>query len=133
MCAYPSLRQDRPVFTVEVGDRRNANSKLLAIIASLGYRTYLVNEQCGYNLDCRNLICFPLERLPPASLVVGTIALTSLSTLEAVYNLMPRKGRCGKAPRHRSAHRYLMEAITSKCNDTTALNQLVRRLHGVLG
>ena len=129
--ANRTLQRDRPVFTVEVGGMRQAtfNSKLMALLAALGYRPYLVDEQCGNNLDCRNLICFPLERLPPASLVVGTIALTSLSTLEAVYNLMPRKGRCGKAPRHRSAHRYLMEAITSKCNDTTALNQLVRRLH----
>ena len=56
--------------------RKPQHSKLLAMIASLGYRTYLVNEQCGYNLDCRNLICFPLERLPPASLLAGAANLS---------------------------------------------------------
>lgn len=119
--ANRTLRQDRPVFTVEVGDRRDANSKLLAMIASLGYRTYLVNEQCGYNLDCRNLICFPLERLPPASLLAGTVALTSLGALNAVLSLLPRRGRCAKAPRR---ERWLdaQNACTTADSGSVGLN-----------
>ena len=129
--ANRTLQRDRPVFTVEVGGEREANfnSKLLAMLAALGYRSYVVDEQCGYNWDCRNLMCFPIERLPPTPLLVGTFPLTSSGALDALYNLQPKRGRCGRAPRRlHLSDRSLVRAIMSQCSNPEALKQLVRRL-----
>ena len=86
-----TLRRDRPVFTVEVALRdAKSNAKLLEVLATLGYRAHVVNELCGYNADCRNLICFPLERTPTPPLLEGTTELASVAALESVYRLLPR-------------------------------------------
>ena len=65
--AEATIRRDRPVFSVEVGTGRPANETLPTIHA-LDYRTFVVEEACGIPM-CRNVLCFPSERLPPPTLL----------------------------------------------------------------
>lgn len=66
------ILRDRPVFTIEVGIGGAPYPVALQVLASLGYRAFMVPERCGIPKECRNVLCFPLERLPPAWLVNGT-------------------------------------------------------------
>ena len=61
-----TIERDRPVFTVEtfVHNHANLTRALLGLLQQLSYRPYLVEEQCGLPVDCRNLLCVPRERLP---------------------------------------------------------------------
>lgn len=58
-----TIRRDRPVFTVEVfvHNHAAATRELLQTIADLDYTSYLVEEQCGLPVDCRNVINIPTE------------------------------------------------------------------------
>ena len=60
-----TIRRDRPIFTVEVNVQRTPiyTTKLLSFITDrLGYDAFLVDEECGLPLDCRNLVCVPRAR-----------------------------------------------------------------------
>ena len=61
--ASATLKRDRPVFTVEVHPHNKPNETvaLLQEIRLLGYRSFLVEEQCGVPVDCRNLLNLPRE------------------------------------------------------------------------
>lgn len=62
------IARDRPLFSVEVHYRerqklfRGVNA-LLNHIAALNYSAYVVHEVCGWGTDCRNVLCFPNEKL----------------------------------------------------------------------
>ena len=51
------------MFTVEVHphNKPNETAALLQEIWLLGYRSFLVEEQCGVPVDCRNLLNLPRE------------------------------------------------------------------------
>ena len=55
--ARDTIMKDRPIFTVEVfvHNKPKMTEDLLAFAASLGYQTWLVEEQCGMPADCRNV------------------------------------------------------------------------------
>ena len=61
-----TIQRDRPVFTVEtfVHNHANLTRQLLRVIRNLDYRSFLIEEQCGLPVDCRNIINFPKELLP---------------------------------------------------------------------
>ena len=61
--AHATIMRDRPVFTVEVHvhNKPNETLALLHAVRALGYRSYLVEEQCGVPVDCRNIINLPRE------------------------------------------------------------------------
>lgn len=57
------ISRDRPVFTVEtfVHNHPNITLRLLHTLDDLGYDSYMVEEQCGLPVDCRNIINIPRE------------------------------------------------------------------------
>ena len=60
-----TIQRDLPVLTVEVfvHNRANTTYDLLAALARLRYRTFIVEEQCGIPADCRNVLCLPISRI----------------------------------------------------------------------
>lgn len=58
------IQRDRPLFSVEVWVHKNHSytHQLVDHVKAAGYRPYSINERCGLNGDCRNLLCLPLER-----------------------------------------------------------------------
>ena len=66
MGAKDTIRRDRPVFTVEtfVHNHPNLTWSLMRTISLFGYQSYMVEEQCGLPVDCRNIINIPRELLP---------------------------------------------------------------------
>ena len=62
--ARGTISRDLPIFTVEtfMHTRPQATERLLSLVASLGYESWLVDEVCGHPLDCRNVINFPRGR-----------------------------------------------------------------------
>ena len=59
-----TLRHQRPWFTIEVNQYmlRRANTSaenLMRTVASVGYHLYEVDEICGVQFDCRNVLCIP--------------------------------------------------------------------------
>ena len=79
------IRRDRPVISVEVGAAQPSASELVALLASLEYTSFVVQEQCGVRFDCRNLLAFPDERLP-ALLTSPTLDLAARASLIAYVN-----------------------------------------------
>ena len=71
------IMRDRPIFTIETGSASVTYSNALKVLTGINYTGYVVKEQCGVFRSCRNVLCFPVERLPPAWLVNGTEALGS--------------------------------------------------------
>ena len=73
------------MFTLEVMLRRTEhNAKLLNMTLSLGYNTFLVREQCGVPVGCRNLIFVPNERMGTgavARLAAATVVIADASEL----------------------------------------------------
>ena len=69
------IQRDRPVFTIEieVGQRisRFSFAQALAFIRAWNYSVYVVPEVCGIEPRCRNAVCFPSERQPPAALLAA--------------------------------------------------------------
>ena len=65
MGAKDTIRRDRPVFTVEtfVHNHPDLTLRLMRTIRSFGYQSYMVEEQCGLPVDCRNIINIPHELL----------------------------------------------------------------------
>lgn len=61
--ARATLARDQPVLAVEAFTQSRNDGELLSEIKQLGYETYLVEEGCGYNFDCRNVLCIPTSRL----------------------------------------------------------------------
>jgi FkbM family methyltransferase len=63
--AVATIQRDRPVFTVEVHvhNKPNLTADLLHLIQELGYSSFLVEEQCGVPVDCRNILNLPRETL----------------------------------------------------------------------
>ena len=59
--AIATIRRDRPIFSMET--TLQTGQELLNLVADLGYQPHLVPEKCGYNGDCRNVICLPLESI----------------------------------------------------------------------
>ncbi len=59
------LRNDRPVFSIEIHVHHNTTftTELILHVTERRYRVYLIPEVCGWERDCRNLLCFPEERL----------------------------------------------------------------------
>ena len=54
--ARKTLRRDRPVFTVEVFVHTSSTWRrrnLFTEISQSGYEAFLVEEPCGYTIDCR--------------------------------------------------------------------------------
>lgn len=68
------IHRDRPLFSLEVGLKIKTNDALEALRA-LRYRGYVVPEQCGFTSSCRNVMCFPIERLPPPALINRSLLL----------------------------------------------------------
>ena len=73
------ITRDRPIFTIETGSAGVKYSDALKVLTGMNYTGYVVKEQCGVisRGSCRNVLCFPMERLPPAWLVNGTVALAN--------------------------------------------------------
>jgi FkbM family methyltransferase len=69
-----TIRRDRPLLTLEVGVKTKVGPALDALRA-LGYRGYIVPERCGFTSTCRNMLCFPTERLPPPAIVNRSLLL----------------------------------------------------------
>ena len=62
--AMATLMRDQPLFSVELDVQQNHSysKELLSIIHDAGYRAVLIEEVCGVNLDCRNILAtFPLR------------------------------------------------------------------------
>ena len=61
-----TILRDLPVLTVEVfpHNRPNITRNLLEMVGQLGYRMFVVEEQCGIPADCRNILCLPIARIP---------------------------------------------------------------------
>mmetsp|Transcript_30859 Transcript_30859/g.80529 ORF Transcript_30859/g.80529 Transcript_30859/m.80529 type:complete len:336 (-) Transcript_30859:305-1312(-) len=60
-----TILRDQPILTVEifVHNRPNATLALLAKLGQIGYRTFIIEEQCGIPADCRNVLCVPISRV----------------------------------------------------------------------
>ena len=65
--ARETICRDRPIFTAEifVHNRPHLTASVLRFADSeLGYRAYVVEEQCGIPADCRNALFVPKELVP---------------------------------------------------------------------
>ena len=62
--AMATLTRDQPLFSVELDVQQNHtySKELLSIIHDAGYRAVLIEEVCGVNLDCRNILALPRSR-----------------------------------------------------------------------
>ena len=63
--ATATLARDRPLRAAElfVHVNHTYTAALHAMIVSVGYAAYIVDEACG-GFDCRNLLCVPQEMVP---------------------------------------------------------------------
>jgi len=61
-----TILRDLPMLTVEifVHNRPDTTYNLLSRLGQLGYRTFIIEEQCGVPADCRNVLCVPIRRVP---------------------------------------------------------------------
>ena len=85
--ARATILRDRPLFTVEVHvhNKPNTTRALLREIRELGYVSFLVEEQCGVPVDCRNLINMPKKGLSDHFVKSATLDLaTATGVLFAV-------------------------------------------------
>ena len=59
-----TLTRDQPLFSVELDVQQNHSysKELLGIIHDAGYRAVLIEEVCGVNMDCRNILALPRSR-----------------------------------------------------------------------
>ena len=59
-----TLTRDQPLFSVELDVQQNHSysKELLSIIHAAGYRAVLIEEVCGVNMDCRNILALPRSR-----------------------------------------------------------------------
>ena len=73
--AEMTIQRDRPVFSIEVELGKHTSrfryATAMAVLAKLGYRAFVVPENCARpgGINCRNTMCFPSERPPPAWIV----------------------------------------------------------------
>ena len=79
--ARATIRRDRPVFTVEVHvhNKPNTTRALLRAIRELGYMSFLVEEQCGVPVDCRNIINLPNEAVKTVFVKSATLDLAAVT------------------------------------------------------
>ena len=66
--ARETIRRDRPIFTAEVfvhNRPRLTASVFRYADGELGYRAFVVEEQCGIPADCRNALFVPKELVSP--------------------------------------------------------------------
>ena len=58
-----TISRDMPIFTVECAVHKSPTytKKLLSFLESLGYQTFLIEEEAGFPLDVRNLLNLPLR------------------------------------------------------------------------
>jgi len=68
------LQRDMPIFTVECAVHKSPTytTKLLSFLESLGYWTFLLEEEVGFPLDVRNLLNLPLRQRQAAIGSVGS-------------------------------------------------------------
>ena len=59
-----TIGRDRPLIAAEVFASEPRAAEVVALLASLNYSSFVVQEQCGVHYDCRNLLAFPDETLP---------------------------------------------------------------------
>ena len=62
--AMVTLKRDQPLFSVELDVHRNYSYsvELLNCLSNGGYHALLIDEECGVNLDCRNILALPKSR-----------------------------------------------------------------------
>lgn len=61
--AVQTIRRDLPIIALELFVESRDETPLLQQTESLGYETFLVDETCGFNLDCRNVFLLPRARM----------------------------------------------------------------------
>lgn len=63
--ATRTLTRDQPLLTTEVDLAQRAEAtRLLSFVADMGYKSFLVDEACGYVQTQRNFLHIPKKRLP---------------------------------------------------------------------
>ena len=79
--ARSTIARDAPIFTVEtfMHTRPTHTERLLSLIASLGYESWLVDEVCGHPLDCRNVLNLPSGRMAALRASSPTLELAAAS------------------------------------------------------
>lgn len=87
--ARRAIERDRPVFTMEVHVHTKAQltASLLQLVDRLHYRSYMVEEQCGIPVDCRNILNLPIERL---SLFQGSPILDLATASQKLFKVTAR-------------------------------------------
>lgn len=62
--AAKTIMHSRPLLTVEVlpHTRREQTETLLREVSGMGYSCFLLEEVCGWPVDCRNVLAIPRER-----------------------------------------------------------------------
>jgi FkbM family methyltransferase len=108
--ARQTILKDRPVFTVELTVHKDAQltQKFMALLSTLDYDSYLVEEVCGDRVDCRNLINIPRSRthefMHSPTLDMATAArklfkVDAASILQHAYPCCRPGGACCRHPR----------------------------------
>lgn len=101
--AAATIRRDQPVLTVElfVHKDKSYREQLLRLISDLGYSTYMVDEVCGWNLDCRNLLCLPRTRFAHTNSHTLNLAVGSRALLGPIHSdTIAAAVCCRQSPRY---------------------------------
>lgn len=72
-CTFAPLVHGEHGAQVEIGRRvsRFKFDEALRFVAARNYSSYVIPEVCGLETRCRNVVCFPRERLPPPALLAN--------------------------------------------------------------
>jgi len=86
--AMATLARDQPIFSVELDVHKNHSysKELLDAVNAAGYDAVLIEEVCGVNMDCRNILALPRSR---SSLFADSL---TLNLAHAAGRLVPIDG-----------------------------------------
>lgn len=61
--AVETIKRDLPILALELFVDSRDEAAMLRLTESLGYDAFVVDETCGFNLDCRNALFLPRARM----------------------------------------------------------------------
>lgn len=138
------IARDRPILTVELLPQsrgmRNNSKRAFDLLRDLGYAAFVVDEQCGRSVDCRNVLGLPRERLDELRAHSNTMQLASAASAGFYADsfddfdhavVLPCGGRFGGTPgrdggctRQRQQISQLIDAILTDARTASAATNL---------
>ena len=121
------LTRDRPLVTTEVQMLSKARRvrQLLAFMWGHGYESWMVDESCGYQVDCRNLLHIPRERMrtfvgsPSLDVAVASRAVLPIGNLSTAIEYVRKHQHTITLPRrmHRCGVRCGLGEMRARFGD----------------